>query len=171
MNVCPRALRRRVVTTAAAAAATVAAIALLVMACGSSSSNEPSSSADRGQALAFAKCMRENGAPDFPDPDASGRFRGVGHEAQGDPKFQAAEEACRDLAPGGEHERLGDPAFVEQMRVFSQCMRANGLSDFPDPDAEGRLRGAGHEQQNDPRYQTAFEACRQKLPGGGEHGG
>jgi hypothetical protein len=169
MNRHPRARRRFV--TASATAAALAALSLLATACGSSSSNEPSSSADRGQALAFAKCMRENGVPDFPDPDASGRFRGVGHEAQGDPKFQAAQEACRDLAPGGEHERLGDPAFVEQMREFSQCMRDNGLPDFPDPDPNGRLRGAGHEQRNDPQYQAAFETCRGKLPGGGEHGG
>jgi hypothetical protein len=155
----------------AAAAPIVAVLILLVAACGSSSSNGAASSGDRDQAIAYAQCMRENGVPDFPDPDASGRFRGVGHEAQGDPKFQAAQEACRDLAPGGEHERLGDPAFVEQMREFSQCMRDNGLPDFPDPDPNGRLRGAGHEQRNDPQYQAAFETCRGKLPGGGEHGG
>jgi hypothetical protein len=60
-------------------------------------------------------------------------------------------------------------AGQDQMREFSQCMRAHGLPGFPDPDAQGRLRGAGHEQQGDPRYGAAFEACRSKLPGGGEH--
>jgi hypothetical protein len=171
MHTHPRARQRRLVTAAGAAGA-VAAVALLAAACGSSSSSDASSSsADRGQAFAFAQCMRKNGLPDFPDPDPNGRFRGVGHEAKGDPKFQAAQEACRDLAPGGEHERLGDPAFVEQMREFSQCMRKNGLPDFPDPGPEGRLRGAGHEQQDDPQYKAAFESCRSKLPGGGEHGG
>jgi hypothetical protein len=162
--------RRRLVRLAALAAA-AAALSLLTAGCGSSSSSDSASSADRGQAFAYAKCMRENGVPDFPDPDADGRFRGAGHEAAGDPKFQAAQEACRELAPGGEHENVGDPAFVAQMREFSQCMRDNGLPDFPDPDAEGRLRGAGHEQQDHPRYQAAFETCRSKLPGGGEHGG
>jgi hypothetical protein len=169
MNMRSRVRQPRLVPAAAAAAA-FAAVTLLATACGSSSSNEvPSSSADQGQALAFAQCMRRNGVPDFPDPDADGRFRGVGHEAEGDPKFRAAQEACRDLAPGGEHEKLGDPAFVEQMREFSQCMRDNGLPDFPDPDADGRLRGRGHEQQDDPQYQAALETCRGKLPGGGEH--
>jgi hypothetical protein len=171
MNMHPHAPRRRLIK-AAAAAAIIVVLALLATACGSSSSNEASSSsADQGQALAFAQCMRKNGVPDFPDPDADGRFRGVGHEAEGDPKFRAAQEACRDLAPGGEHERLGDPAFVEQMREFSQCMRDNGLPDFPDPDPDGRLRGRGHEQQDDPQYRAALETCRGKLPGGGEHGG
>jgi hypothetical protein len=107
--------------------------------------------------------------PDFPDPDPGGQFRGLGHEQQDNPKFRAAQQACRDLAPGGEHEKLGDPAYVNQVRKFAQCMRANGLPDFPDPDAQGRLRGAGHERQGDPKYRAAFEACRAKLPGGGEH--
>jgi hypothetical protein len=161
--------RTRRLLTALAAAPILAAVILVAAACGSSSSNGAASSGDRDQAIAYAQCMRENGVPDFPDPDASGRFRGVGHEAQGDPKVQAAQEACRELAPGGEHERLGDPAFVEQMREFSQCMRENGLPDFPDPDAQGRLRGAGHEQQDNPQFRAAMEACRGKLPGGGEH--
>jgi hypothetical protein len=113
--------------------------------------------------------MRANGVPEFPDPDANGQFRGLGHEQQNDPKFRAAQQACRALAPGGEHEKTGDPTFVKQMREFSKCMRANGLPDFPDPDADGRLRGTGHEQQDDPTYRAAFDACKDKLPGGGQH--
>ncbi len=164
----PRARRRRFVSAAAAAA--LLGILALLTACGSSSGDKAASAADPQQAaLAFAQCMRNNGVPDFPDPDAEGRFRGLGHEQQDDPKFRAAQEACRELAPGGEHEKLGDPAFVEQMREFSQCMRDNGLPDFPDPDADGRLRGVGHEQQGNPKYQAAMETCRKKLPGGGEH--
>jgi hypothetical protein len=119
-------------------------------------------------ARAYAQCIRDNGVPDFPDPDANGDLRGPGHEKENDPKFQAAQEKCRNLAPGGEHQK-SDPATVEQMRKFSQCMRDNGLPDFPDPDATGKLRGAGHEQQDTPTYRAAMEACRQKLPGGGDH--
>jgi hypothetical protein len=168
MTMYPRTRRRRLLT-AAAAAPILAAVILVAAACGSSSSNGAASSDDRDQAIAYAQCMRENGVPDFPDPNAEGRFRGLVHEQQDDPQFRAATEACRDLAPGDEHEKLGDPAFVEQMREFSQCMRENGLPDFPDPDAQGRLRGAGHEQQDNPTYRAAMEACRGKLPGGGEH--
>ena len=167
MTLHPR-TRRPQPLTASAAAPILAAVILVAAACGSSSSNG-ASSGDRDQAIAYAQCIRENGVPDFPDPDAQGRFRGLGHEQQDDPQFRAATEACRDLAPGGEHEKLGDPAFVEQMREFSQCMRDNGLPDFPDPDPDGRLRGRGHEQQDDPQYQAALETCRGKLPGGGEH--
>src|SRR6266511_4464384 len=137
MTMHPR-TRRPQLLTASAAAPLLAAVILVAAACGSSSSNGAASSGDRDQAVAYAQCMRENGVPDFPDPDAQGRLRALGHEQRDDPQFRAATEACRDLAPGGEHEQLGDPAFVEQMREFSQCMRENGLPDFPDPDAQGR---------------------------------
>ena len=169
MNTHPRSRRRRIVIAAVAAVALLGILALAT-ACGSSSSDKTASAKDEQQkALQFAQCMRNNGVPDFPDPDPDGRFRGVGHEAEGDPKFRAAQEECRELAPGGEHQKPGDPAFVEQMREFSQCMRDNGVPEFPDPDAEGRLRGRGHEQQDDPKYRAAMEICREKLPGGGEH--
>ena len=118
----------------------------------------------------YAQCMRDNGVPNFPDPGPDGRFA-LEHDKfnQDDPKFRAALEKCRDLAPGAEHRNTGDPAYVEQMRKFSQCMRDNGLPDFPDPDANGQLRGVGHERQGDPKFQAAMETCRDKLPGGGEH--
>jgi len=58
---------------------------------------------------------------------------------------------------------------VEQMRKFSQCMRDNGVPDFPDPDADGRLRGPGHDREGDPKFRAAQEKCREKLPGGGDH--
>jgi hypothetical protein len=171
MNTHPRARRRLFVSAAVAAAAVLGALAL-VTAYGSSSSDETapaaSPAANQDQALAFARCMRENGVPDFPDPDAEGRFSEGEHDPD-DPALRAAQEACRDLAPGGEHQNLGDPAFVEQMREYSQCMRDNGVPDFPDPDAEGRLRGVGHEQRGDPKYRAAVETCRAKLPGGGDH--
>jgi len=136
-------------------------------ACAQDPGTAPTDPQDTG--LLYAKCMRDNGVPDFPDPDANGEFRGAGHEQQDDPMFLAAMEECRDLAPGGEHEGTLDPAEVEQMREFSQCMRDKGLPDFPDPDADGQLRGAGHEVEGDPNFQAAMEACRQKLPGGGDH--
>jgi hypothetical protein len=146
-------------------------LTLVLAACsaaGRGGGTTPSTAAGE-MARSYAQCMRSNGVPDFPDPDPDGRFRDLGHERQDDPKFQAAMQKCRALAPAGQHENTGDPAFVEQMRQYSQCMRSNGVPDFPDPDADGRLRGAGHENQSDPKFRAAAEACRQKLPGGGGH--
>jgi hypothetical protein len=152
-----------------------AVLAVLLAACGqgagtSTATSSPSSDS-RDAALLYAQCMRSNGVPGFPDPDANGRFslsHGEGGVDQDDPTFRAAAEACRALAPSGEHEQFGDPVFVEQMREFSQCMRDNGLPDFPDPDADGRLRGTGHEAGG-PTYEAAFAACREGVPGGGQH--
>ncbi len=141
---------------------------LVLAACGQNNRNSVTPVADEAAGRAYAQCIRDNGVPDFPDPDPDGRLRGPAHEQQGNPKFRAAQEKCRDLAPGGEHQR-SDPASVEQMREFSQCMRDNGVPDFPDPDPDGRLRGPAHEQQDDPKFRAAMETCRQKLPGGGEH--
>ncbi|SRR6266536_1185494 len=141
---------------------------LVLAACGQDNGNSVAPVDEKEAAWAFSQCMRDNGLPDYPDPDADGQLRGPAHEQEGNPKFRAAQEKCRDLAPGSEHQKT-DPASVEQMRKFSQCMRDNGLPDYPDPDADGRVRGPGHEQQDNPTFRAAMETCRQKLPGGGDH--
>jgi len=148
------------------------ALSLALAACSLAGGNVANTNpvADRQEAgKRYAQCMRTNGVPDFPDPDPSGEFRGAGHDQQDDPTFRAALQKCRALAPGGEHRNTGDPAFVEQMRRYSQCMRDNGVPDFPDPDANGQLRGSGHENNGDPKFRAAMENCRQSLPRGGNH--
>ncbi|MBT2517818.1 hypothetical protein J7E29_10265 [Streptomyces sp. ISL-90] len=48
----------------------------------------------------FAKCMRENGIEDFPDPNAEGGMMLNGDDVDPESEeFQAAQEACEDLAP------------------------------------------------------------------------
>ncbi|GAA3130769.1 hypothetical protein GCM10010466_21760 [Planomonospora alba] len=42
----------------------------------------------------IARCMRDNGVPDFPDPDPEGRIK-VGKGVTDDPDFPAAEAKCR----------------------------------------------------------------------------
>ena len=104
MTMPPRTRRPRLLT-ASAAAPIVAALILVATACGSSSSNGAATSGDRDRALAYAQCMRENGVPAFPDPDAQGRLRGAGHEQQDNPTYRAAMEACRGKLPGGGEHR------------------------------------------------------------------
>jgi hypothetical protein len=48
----------------------------------------------------FAKCMRENGLPDFPDPDPDGGGFSV-KSGDDEDKFKAAMEKCRQLMPEG----------------------------------------------------------------------
>lgn len=88
-----------------------------------------------GSALAFAKCMRASGVPNFPDPQPGGGFftavgSGVNPYA---PAVQAAQAKCWKLAPN-----VGrGPAFSEQalvrLRRVAVCMRQHRVPDFPDP--------------------------------------
>jgi hypothetical protein len=53
------------------------------------------------QALKLAACMRSHGVPNFPDPKTlSGGFMITGINPNS-PQFQAAQQACRSLMPGG----------------------------------------------------------------------
>ena len=72
--------------------------------------------------------------------------------------------ACSRGGAGG---TAADPR--EAARAFAQCMRANGVTDFPDPDADGKFpRSAEQGAHDDPRFQAAEEKCRKDLP---QHGG
>jgi hypothetical protein len=56
--------------------------------------------ADMQALLRFARCMREHGVADFPDPDADGNFRAPpGAAGPKTPSFQRAMQACRQLNP------------------------------------------------------------------------
>jgi hypothetical protein len=52
--------------------------------------------------LAFSRCMRENGFPDFPDPQPDGGLRinpdALGGAEPDDPTFLAAQETCHEQA-------------------------------------------------------------------------
>ncbi|MEU1055267.1 hypothetical protein [Streptomyces sp. NPDC005876] len=53
----------------------------------------------------WAKCIRENGVPKFPDPQLSGNELRIDAEAAGispqDDSFSKAQQACQDKFPGG----------------------------------------------------------------------
>ena len=62
-------------------------------------------------------------------------------------------------------------ANVAQAVKFSQCMRANGVSNFPDPDASGSLTidGVVNGSSLDPNsatFQQALSACKDLEPPG-----
>ena len=87
----------------------------------------------------FAECMRDNGVSDFPDPEASGDLTidGVLNGSSLDPNspaWKAAMDACKDLQPPGFTGDEDVTAEEEEARLeFAQCIRHNGVEDFPDP--------------------------------------
>lgn len=56
--------------------------------------------ADVPKLRVFAKCMRDNGEPDWPDPRADGSFPGQGPAGGKTPQFRAAMDACRQYWDG-----------------------------------------------------------------------
>jgi hypothetical protein len=126
----------------------LAALALIAMvavisACGSSapapsSGGANNTAANAQKAVKFAKCMRSNGVSKFPDPGASGKITidGVVNGSSLDPSapaFKQAISACKHLEPAG---FTGSKRSSQQMDAalkFAQCIRENGVNDFPDP--------------------------------------
>jgi hypothetical protein len=173
----------------ALALAAVAALGLLASACGGSSSegvaqvdttttttDGSASSPDSSSAdpATYSACMRSHGVPKFPDPDSDGRLRlragpGTGIDPQS-AQFEAAAEACRELAPPEEAPSPAQQAEErEQFLEFSACMRENGLPEFPDPDSSGITLGRNSGLDPDsPQFKRAEQACEDLLPGGGK---
>lgn len=140
----------------------------------------PLGPADREDALlAFAQCMRDNGA-DMDDPQVGDRGRGGFIRGEGpraldelDETWLSAQQACSpileaarpELDPAAEQERL------EQQLALASCLRERGFPDYPDPSVDdgGRLqRGGGGllELDIDPRseeFQAARLACADAL--------
>jgi hypothetical protein len=116
-------------------------IAVIGAGCGGSDSNGGgnTTAANQEKAVKFAQCMRENGISEFPDPDASGNLTidGVLNGSSIDsnsPTWQQAIDACKDLQPPG-FTGDGPRSATEQAGAlqFAQCIRDNGVPDFPDP--------------------------------------
>ena len=129
------------------------------------------------EALAYSECMRDNGITDFPDPERNGEGGiGLSLPEGTDPEdedFKAAEDACKDLMPGPEEGATIDPDMYDALLEYSECMRENGITAFPDPEPNGGIimnGDMGFDPQSE-EFQAADEACADLRPErGGEPG-
>ncbi len=160
---------------------TVIAVAvggLVLVGCGSSS--KPSHSAGLDPGIKFADCMRANGVPSFPDPSGGGGGVQIPNSIDANsPAFQRAQKACGGLIPGPGG---GEAATEDQKRMMlqlSQCMRAHGVTGFPDPVSSPPRNPAGMAlafgrpgsflvipqtlDPQSPAFKTAAKACH--FPG------
>jgi hypothetical protein len=178
--------RRR--TRAALVIAALAGLAVTAAACSSGSksvgvasvstsapTSASSSGSPRASTLAYSRCMRAHGIKDFPDPNSQGNLTldaGPGSDLNpNSPRFKAADKACKSLLPP----RQAPPAGAKDANLkYARCMRAHGISDFPDPQADGTLRIEAKPgtdlDPNNPQYKAAYEACKRYQPGGGAGG-
>jgi hypothetical protein len=176
----PREPRRRRSLPIKFTAAGAALLALTVLAAGCGGSKSPDaaggggSSSVLGKFEAYARCMRGQGIPDFPDPTTS-PGGGVAFQINGgpgsdlsrnNPSFIAADKACRGLLP-----RAGQaPAPLSARRIaaevlWARCMRSHGLPGFPDPNNQGAFDSSKFDETS-PAFQTAGNACKSRQPAG-----
>ena len=101
-----------------------------------SSTGTTSSGADkkltaRDKAVKFAECIRAHGVSDFPDPNEKNQFEyGVSVSPA---VWKQATAACKNLQPPGTLSGKRTPKQQSASLRFAQCIRDNGVKDFPDP--------------------------------------
>lgn len=169
-----------------AAVITTAVVAISCAACSSPSSSSGPGSTGSGPAsgpaaglLEYAQCMRSHGIKDFPDPGANGSLS-VGASAQAgsggngnsdlnpdSPAYQAANQACRSLLPGGSVSGGQLAQHVAAGVKLAACMRSHGFPSFPDPTSQNVFNIPGGIDTNSAAYQSALSTCQSKYTDSG----
>lgn len=159
------------------AALAVTAVATLISACGSSAPADGGGTSNHEQALKFAACMRSNGVSNFPDPGASGTFTldGLVNGTSlnpSTPAWKRAIGACQDLEPSGFTGTKRNSQQQQAALKFAECMRQNGVPDFPDPTANGPLidtsripSADGRGARSIPGFTAAAKKCEAMYSG------
>jgi hypothetical protein len=187
----PRGSRRRL-TLWAAGAALLVAVALAASGCGgggtnsaSASNTTASSAGGSGSAggsvssgssnadVAYAQCMRSHGVGNFPDnavsSTGSGTKVGLPAGVTSNPDYSSASQACQSKLPEGSSGGSSS-ANTQALLKLASCMRAHGVTNYPEPNAQGRMiitGGSGGVDPNSPTYQAAWKVCRSDLPNNG----
>lgn len=142
--------------------------------------------------LAFARCMRANGVPNFPDSPGgairiqqsatagSGQSLSVNGVPVNAPAFRSAMKKCQRYAPQGAPVSAQQVAQIRARALaMARCMRSHGVPNFPDPIVETgpgghgigiRIGGPGSGlDPSSPAFQAASKICQplSVLPGGG----
>ena len=177
------------------AVALLAPIALLAVACTNSGSHgasvarlsaaattasTPSSSAASSdlatQALAFARCLRANGLPNWPDPLSNGTFDKSKLQATGYSSAQtrAVEDGpCKSIlpttAPSAPNSQTITTLQQQDYVNAIACMRSHGFSNFPDPIFSGghvTLTPPPGVDTNSTLFTQAQHICERLIPAG-----
>jgi hypothetical protein len=61
----------------------------------------------------------------------------------------------------------GVSSQAQQSLAFAQCMRSDGVTDFPDPGSNGQFGKISAQLEDSPQFGTGFNACKHLLPDGG----
>jgi hypothetical protein len=154
-------------------------LALVVAGCGGSTPPRSTTSAAASSpqdgitaAYRYSRCMRSHGATGFPDPQVHQNGNSVSvmqrvpDSLAHSPAFTAAQKACRGIIPAPaspSQEAARQRAKAEALLAFARCLRNHGVTNFPDPSAQGELRLPAVEAAgvdiHAPSFLTAAKAC------------
>jgi hypothetical protein len=110
----------------------IMSLALIAAAFGASV-NTGNAAAAGGSPLREAQCMRSHGVPNFPDPRPGGPSIIPNWINPRAPVFLSAQKACASLLGGEGRSASGQESEKVAMFNVARCMRAHGLTHFPDP--------------------------------------
>jgi hypothetical protein len=151
----------------------MAAAGLLAAACSGSPSSTGSGgspnavgSATPASAVAYSRCVRSHGIPDFRDPDSSGQIPKETAQQLGvsDSVLRAATYACADLNPynSSGSQPTASAQTIAGRLSFSRCMRGHRVPNFPDPNSTGDYDLHGIDPHS-PVVKSAALTCLQVL--------
>jgi hypothetical protein len=147
--------------------AALALAALIGAACGSTAPSErgaatATAATKSDKAVKFAECIRGHGVPHFPDPDAKGDYAfGIDVSPA---VWQKAVDACKALEPPGALSGKRSPKQQSAALRFADCIRRNGVKDFPDPANGAPLVDTTHiPSANRPGGMTILNAAMHKC--------
>lgn len=158
--------------------AALAILALIGAGCGSNAASETGSASRtatpgsagnkkltaRDKAVKFAECMRANAVPHFPDPDPKGDYT-FGVDVTREVWLKAI-DACKALKPPGALSSKRTPKEQSASLRFAQCVRDNGVKDFPDPvNGEPLIDTYKIPSSNKPGGMTILNAATEKCGG------
>lgn len=172
----------------AATVLTTISAALLATACSDSVSTTGGGTAGGSSlsatAVAYSRCMRSHGVPEYPDPNSSGQLRKItpGNEQQlgvSQTRFNTAQAACQRLWPYQAPTQAQQRSDLAAALNFARCMRSRGLPSFPDPitdPSSGRAEFVIHTGQvgfnpRSPQTLAKVGACEHVLPPSMRRGG
>lgn len=125
--------------------------------------------------LEFSECMRDNGV-DLPDiaigPDGAPLIDPdlIEELDVGSPEFSSAFTTCLPIMASAEgFQQTADPEEIarnqDQLVALSQCMRDEGIDDFPDPDFDSIIPYplSLADRFDDPEFDAAVEVCQERV--------
>ena len=163
----------------------MATAAVLAAACGGSPSSTGSGgaptaggSANSSSAVAYSRCVRAHGVPNFPDPGSNGQIPKAAVvralREVSDSRAKAATNACTNLNPAGQESPTLTAQEQQDYLTAAACMRSHGIANFPDPAFSGggvRFAIPASIDTRSERFTQARQTCARLIPAGLSYSG